>query len=250
MYIPIVIQSLLERNELGSFVKIPGKILHGVFYERPNRFLARVKVKNAVHESFVPNPGRMRELLTVGANVILLEVLKAHRKTRYDLIGVFFDDQIVSIDSRVPNKLVYTALQNHDLPEFSQYHQITPEYTYGDTRFDFLLTNRDTRCFLEVKSCTLVKDGVAMFPDAPTERGRKHLNALIKAQTEGYRACILFLIQRSDATLFTPNIETDPKFSQTLSTAVLEGVEAYAYHSEFTGTLITLRDKVKVTISQ
>lgn len=190
----------------------------------------------------------MHELLTVGAKVVLLEVLKEHRKTRYDLIGVFLNDQIVSIDSRVPNKLVYAALKNHDLPEFSKYHQITPEYTYGDTRFDFLLANKDARCFLEVKSCTLVKDGVAMFPDAPTERGRKHLNALIKAQTEGYRACILFLIQRSDATLFTPNIETDPKFGQTLNEAVLEGVEAYAYHSEFTGDLITLRDKVKVTL--
>jgi sugar fermentation stimulation protein A len=87
-----------------------------------------------------------------------------------------------------------------------------------------------------------------MFPDAPTERGRKHLKTLITAQTEGYRACILFLIQRSDATLFTPNIETDPKFSQALSDAVLQGVEAYAYHSEFTGNLITLRDKVEVTI--
>jgi len=233
---------------LVSFIKIEGKIIRGVFQERPNRFLALVKVEEMILPSFLPNPGRMHELLTPGTEVILREVLKENRKTDHDLIGVFYNGQMVSVDSRVPNKLVLEALKNRDITELSEYNIIKPEYGYGHTRFDFFLTNEHERCLLEVKSCTLVKDGVAMFPDAETERGRRHVRDLVKAKKEGYRACVLFIVQRTDAKVFTPNDETDPEFGKVLRDAAVEGVEVYAYYSEFIENKITLKGKVKVKL--
>jgi len=163
-------------------MKIEGRTLRGIFQERPNRFLALVKIENRILPSFLPNPGRMHELLTPGTEVVLREVLKENRKTDYDLIGVFHNGQMVSVDSRVPNKLILEALRNREIEELSDYNTIKPEYGYGHTRFDFFLANEHERCLLEVKSCTLVKDGVAMFPDAKTERGRRHVRDLAKAR--------------------------------------------------------------------
>jgi len=232
-----------------SFIKIEGKTLKGTFQERPNRFLALVKVEDTVLPSFLPNPGRMHELLTPGTEVILREMLKENRKTSYDLIGVFYNGQMVSVDSRAPNKLVLEALKNRDIKELSECNTIKPEHSYGHTRFDFFLANEHKRCLLEVKSCTLVKDGVAMFPDAETERGRRHVKDLVKATKEGYRACVLFIVQRTDAHVFAPNDETDPEFGKVLRDAAVEGVEVYAYCSEFVGNRIILKGKVKVELS-
>ncbi|MDH5662890.1 MAG: DNA/RNA nuclease SfsA [Candidatus Bathyarchaeota archaeon] len=231
-----------------SFIKIEGRTLRGVFQERPNRFLALVKVEDMILPSFLPNPGRMHELLTPGTEVILREVLKENRKTDYDLIGVFYNGQVVSVDSRVPNKLVLEALKNGDIEELSEYNVIKPEYGYGHSRFDFFLANGHQSCLLEVKSCTLVKDGVALFPDAETERGRKHVRDLVKAKKEGYRACMLFVVQRTDAHVFTPNDEIDLEFGKVLRDAAVEGVEVYAYYSEFVGNKINLKEKVKVEL--
>jgi sugar fermentation stimulation protein A len=233
---------------LVSFIKIEGKTLMGIFQKRPNRFLALVKVEDRILPSFLPNPGRMHELLTPGTEVILREVLKENRKTDYDLIGVFYNGQVVSVDSRVPNKLVLEALKNGDIEELSEYNIIKPEYGYGHTRFDFFLANEHESCLLEVKSCTLVKDGVALFPDAETERGRRHVRDLVKAKKEGYRACVLFVVQRTDADVFAPNDETDSEFGKVLRDATVKGVEVYAYYSEFVGNKITLKGKVKVAL--
>ncbi len=231
-----------------SFIKIEGKTLRGVFQERPNRFLALVKIEDMILPSFLPNPGRMHELLTPGTQVILREVLKEDRKTDYDLIGVFYNEQMVSVDSRVPNKLVLEALKNGDIKELSEYTIIKPEYGYGHTRFDFFLANEQESCLLEVKSCTLVKDGIALFPDAETERGRRHVRDLMKAKTEGYRACMLFVVQRTDARVFAPNDEVDPEFGKVLRNAAVVGVEVYAYYSDFVENKITLKGKVKVEL--
>jgi len=233
---------------LVSFIKIEGRTLKGFFQERPNRFLALVKVEGRILPSFLPNPGRMHELLTLGTEVILKEVVKENRKTNYDLIGVFYNGQMVSVDSRVPNKLVLEALKNRDIEELSEYNIVKPEYGYGHTRFDFFLANGHESCLLEVKSSTLVKDGVAMFPDAETERGRRHVRDLVKAKKEGYRTCVLFIVQRTDARVFSPNDETDPEFGKVLRGAAVEGVEVYAYYSEFTGDRITLKGKVRVEL--
>ncbi len=239
-----------------SFITIGGRTLRGFFRERPNRFLALVKVGNRILPSFLPNPGRMHELLTPGTEVILREVLKENRKTNYDLIGVFFNSHMVSVDSRVPNKLVLESLKNRDIDELSEYSIIKPEYRFGHTRFDFLLTKDHGGCLLEVKSCTLVKNGVALFPDAETERGRRHVRDLMKAKKEGYRACVLFIVQRYDAHLFAPNDETDPKFGKVLRDAAVEGVEVYAYKVEISPAnppfsfLIKLSNRLKVDLGK
>lgn len=224
-------------------------MLEGFFQERPNRFLALVKVKEKILPTFLPNPGRMHELLIPKARVILREVKGKQRKTSYDLIGVVHNNTRVSIDSRVPNRLVFEALKNHDIEELSEYNVVKPEYSYGHTRFDFFLATKHSRCLLEVKSCTLVKNGIAMFPDAVTERGRRHLLDLIKAKKEGYRACVLFLVQRTDAYVFSPNDETDPEFGKALRDAAAEGVEAYSYYSEFIKDKITLKGKLEVNLN-
>lgn len=231
-----------------SFIKIEGKTVRGFFQKRLNRFLALVKVEERVLPSFVPNPGRMHELLIPGTEVVLREVLREKRKTGYDLIGVLYEGQIVSVDSRVPNRLVLEALKNGDIEEVSDYLIIKPEYNYGHSRFDFFLANEKEKCLMEVKSCTLVEDGVAKFPDAKTDRGRRHMIDLMKAKKEAYRALVLFVVQRSDAKVFVPNDETDPEFGKTIRDAALEGVEVYAYYSEFAVNKIVFKEKVKVEL--
>jgi sugar fermentation stimulation protein A len=233
---------------LVSSIRVGRRTVRGVFLERPNRFLSMVRVGEEVMPCFLPNPGRMVELLVPGTKVILSEVLKEERKTCFDLVGVFYEGRLVSVDSRVPNRLVLEALRNRDLEEFLGYDVVKPEYGYGHSRFDFFLSSGKGRCLLEVKSCTLVEDGVALFPDAVTLRGRRHVTELAEALNEGYRACVLFVIQRTDARVFAPNDETDPKFSEALRDAASNGVEVYAYSSEFRENVITLRDRVPVRL--
>jgi len=233
---------------LVSVIKIEGKTVEGVFKERLTRFSALVEVGDKTIHSFLPNPGRMYELLIPGTEVVLTEVTGRGRKTSHDLIGVYYKGQRISVDSRVPNKLVLEALKNRDLPEFSEYAIIKPEHPYGHTKFDFLLSDGWKPCLLEVKSCTLVKDGVAMFPDAKTERGARHVKDLLRAKDEGYRACILFIVQRTDALVFSPADEVDPEFGRALRHAAKQGVEVYAYCSEFVGDEIILSGRVKVEL--
>jgi len=230
-------------------MRIRGKMVTGTFQERPNRFLALVRVNDAIVPCFLPNPGRLHELLVPDVKVILKEASKGNRKTPYDLIGVWAKDQKISVDSKVPNQLLLEALRNRELEEFSMYRAVKPEWNFGHTRFDFLLTDGMERCLLEAKSCTLVEGRRAFFPDAPTERGRRHILDLMEARRKGYRACILFLVQRTDAQRFSPNDAVDPEFGRTLRQAATEGVEVYAYSSEFTGDEIVLRGKVGVDLS-
>ncbi len=230
-------------------MKIHGEIITGFFKERLNRFSALVRIKDSLAPCFLPNPGRLKELLVPGVKVILKKVDGEGRKTSYDLIGVQKGGHGVSIDSRVPNKLVLEALRNGEIREFSKYRKIRPEWSYGHTRFDFFLTDGKEKCLLEVKSCTLVLNGKALFPDAPTERGRRHVRDLMDARQKGYRACVLFLVQRTDVKVFSSNDSTDPKFGKILRQAVAEGVEVYAYSSEFIDNEILLRDKVKVDLA-
>jgi sugar fermentation stimulation protein A len=233
---------------LVSILTIRERVIKAIFLNRPNRFLANVKLNNKILPVFLPNPGRMHELLKPGVKVSLRELKKKGRKTFFDLIAVFYDDQIVSVDSRIPNKLVFVALKEGDIEELRGYTEIKPEYGYDHARFDFFLTNNSESCLLEVKSCTLVKDGRALLPDAVTVRGRKHVKTLAEAKARGYRACVLFIVQRIDASVFSPNDEVDPKFGEALRKAVRKGVEVYAYSSEFTGNKIVLRGKLKVLL--
>jgi sugar fermentation stimulation protein A len=237
--------------KLMSFIEIEGSTLRGIFERRLTRFTALVRIDGKIVSCFLPNPGRLRELLVSGARVILRDCGSASkRKTAYDIIGVYRGEIAVSVDSRIPNKLVFQALKNGELPEFRGYSQVKPEYIHGRERFDFLLYGGPTSkpCLLEVKSCTLVRDGVAMFPDAPTERGTRHVLRLAKALNEGFRAAILFVIQRNDAEIFMPNDEIDPKFGLALREAIKQGVEVYAYSSFISSKRIILDGKVKVKL--
>lgn len=159
---------------LASFIEIKGKILEGVFERRLTRFSVLVNVDGEALPCFLPNPGRLRELLASKVRVVLKEsaARKGERKTVYDVIGVYSDDAVVSVDSRFSNKLVFETLKGGDLPEFRGYDAVKPEYSHGRARFDFLLYGRRAvkPCLLEVKSCTLVRKGVAMFPDPHRKR--------------------------------------------------------------------------------
>jgi sugar fermentation stimulation protein A len=234
---------------LPTFLEIEGNTLEGVFRKRLTRFSAKVEVGGKIVECFLPNPGRLSELLSHGAKVVLKEVFASGRKTVYDIVGVHHGGVVVSVDSRLPNRLVYEALKNGDLPEFAGYTEVKLEQRYGCAKFDFLLEGFGLKpCLLEVKSCTLVRDGVAMFPDAPTERGARHVLELAKALRDGYRAAVLFVVQRDDAHVFKPNDDLDPKFGRTLRMAAKDGVEVYAYTASFTGRRLVLGGKIGVVL--
>ncbi|MBS7621355.1 DNA/RNA nuclease SfsA [Candidatus Bathyarchaeota archaeon] len=235
---------------MTTFVEIKGNIVKGVFKKRLTRFSARVEVDGKIVECFLPNPGRLSELLFSGVKVALKEAMTVgFRKTVYDLVGVYHGGRVVSVDARVPNKLVFEALKNGDLPEFSGYKVIKPEHSYGRAKFDFFLEGFGLKpCLLEVKSCTLVRDGVAMFPDAPTARGARHVLELIKALEDGYRAAVLFIVQRDGAYRFTANDATDPKFGRALREAYRCGVEVYAYSASFVKNRVWLNGKVEVVL--
>lgn len=230
-------------------MRIVDSTIEAVFKERVNKFLTVAEVNRTSVPCFLPDPGRLEELLYPGVRVLLADRAKKYRKTRYDLIAVYHNGQLISLDSRIPNKLIFEALKNKRLDEFKEYLTIIPEYKFYDSRIDFMLDNGDKKCLLEVKSCTTVINGVALFPSAPTLRGRRHLIELMKAFEEGYRSCILFVVQRTDAKVLRPYDLIDQKFGEILRKAYNQGVEVYAYFSEFVGKEITIRGKIPVDLT-
>lgn len=202
---------------------IAKNLVSAIFIRRPNRFLGYVNINGEEIPCFIPDPGRLKELLYEGKKVFLINVRKKERKTQFDLIAVEHEGKIVSIDSRVPNKHVYNLLKNDKLFE-TKFDLIKPEYSYGRSRLDFFLRKNDDKYLIEVKGCNLVIDDIALFPDAPTTRGTRHVYELIESLKSGYIAAIFFVIQRSDAYKFKPNEETDPKFSEALYLAKNKGV--------------------------
>jgi sugar fermentation stimulation protein A len=183
----------------------------------------------------LPNSGRLTELLVPGRRVLLQECIGAAgrrpvRKTQYDLSLVALDGRWVSVDARLPNGLVAEALAERRMEPLLDYSSIRREVAFGRSRFDFLLEAPQRRpCLVEVKSVTLVLDGLGCFPDAVTQRGRRHLLELAAARREGHRAVVLFVVQRDDAVGMRPHDESDPDFGQALRSAAAEGVEIYAY---------------------
>jgi sugar fermentation stimulation protein A len=209
---------------------VPGEFRPARFVQRLNRFVAQVEIDGAVLEAHVPTSGRLGELLLPGAPVQVRKGTGSKRKTAWDLMLVKTGDTWVSLDSRLPNYLVGQLLREDELPPFAGARDIKAEYVFGESRLDFAFTDGDgQRTLVEVKSVTLVEEGVAMFPDAPTSRGARHLRELAQAVGEGYRAAVLFIVQRDDATEFAPNWRTDPAFAQALAEAEAAGVEIYAW---------------------
>ncbi len=194
-------------------------VLEGLFIDRPNRFTAHVELNGKIETVHVKNTGRCRELLLPGAEVYLTEPGTTSRKTRFDLIAVRKSNGILfNIDSQAPNKVVKEWLDGQG------YDTVIPEYRFGDSRIDFYMEHSDQRRLMEVKGCTLEIDGIGYFPDAPTERGTKHLRELINSLKQGYQAAAAFVIQMDGVTQVRPNIKTDPEFSSALQEAESAGV--------------------------
>jgi len=224
-----------------------GPLTHSTFKTRPNRFLGLAEVDGQVEECFIPNPGRLRALLLPGASVYLGKSEARARRTHWDLSLVDHGGVLVSVDSRVSNAVIKESIQAGLVPEFHGYRVDRHEPSFGDSRLDFRLTNGSAYALVEVKSCTLVVDSVALFPDASTERGTRHLRALGEALRLG-RSALVFLIQRGDALSLSPNKATDPAFTEALRGALLKGVEVYAYDSKVTQEGITINRRVPVNI--
>lgn len=226
------------------FIPLPG-MLEAIFVERKNRFVGLVKVAGRTVPAHVPSSGRMRELLFPGSTVYVAP-MPAGKRTQYRIHLARFGETLVSVDSLLPNRLVYLALARQALPQFSPYREIKREAAYGNSRFDLYLEGAGGGCFIEVKSVTLVVDGTAKFPDAPSERGRKHLQELAHAQAQGFRAAVVFVVQRDDARIFAPNRDTDPLFAQALGRAAAAGVEIYALSCRVTRQAVELHGYLPV----
>jgi len=221
-------------------------IVRGEFIQRFNRFAAEVAIDGVAQTVHVKNTGRCRELLIPRASVILEKSPNLQRKTRYDLVSVYKGDRLVNIDSQAPNKAFKEFLQAGGfLPDLSL---IKPEAAFGNSRLDFYLEAGPQRIFIEVKGATLEEEGVAMFPDAPTERGIKHIEELIKAKYLGYEAYIVFIIQMGGIRRFTTNSRTHPEFAEAVVMAERQGVRVIAMDCSVTEDSMEIKNRIKVVL--
>jgi len=204
-------------------------IVKGEFIKKINRFVGEVRLEGMVVNCHIPNTGRLGELLGPGVTVLLSDHSGSPRKYRYSLRLVYKGDRLFSIDSQLPNQLVFEAVEEGLIKELQGYGVKKRETLFGDSRLDFELEKSgEVPCLMEVKGVTLENHRIASFPDAPTARGIRHLGELVKAKAEGYRAIVLFVIQFEDPLCFTPNFQ-DPAFTKALTEASEKGVEVLAY---------------------
>lgn len=223
------------------------KIISGRFISRPNRFISYVDIGKERELVHVKNTGRCRELLVPGALVYLSVSDKAERKTKYDLIAVEKvtdkGDILINMDSQIVN-----GVAEEHLKRVFPYAKIKREVTFGNSRFDFYIENEGKRIFCEVKGVTLENDGIVSFPDAPTERGVKHLKELISAKEQGYGAMVLFVVQMTGAKYLTPNDQTHKEFGDILRKAYKEGVEIHAISCQITPDTIIPNEEMEVRL--
>ncbi len=213
-------QELTTMNEESGVIECK-------FVSRPNRFLVIAETNNRKTSAFCPNPGRMHELMVPGKKMFIRKARKpSKRKTSYDVIAVEHEGVLVSIDSNLPNRFLKEMLMGKELPQFASYNKVISEPSLYGGRVDFKLEGSSGITLIEVKSCTLVEHRHALFPDAPTTRGARHMISLAKALEEGLAddAAVVFVIQRPDADLFSPNDQTDPWFGDALRHAEKTGV--------------------------
>lgn len=241
----------------------------GIFVSRVNRFSALVTIDGQTTLVHIPNSGRMRELFIPGAICYLARRDKIGRKTSYDLILITTEHQahrdtptrsnllrqfqpaiyppvLVSIDSRLPPVLVSEAIKERKLLPFQMFNTIRREIKFERSRLDLFIESSDSSCLIETKSVSLVKNGVGLFPDAPTSRGTRHLEDLITARQQGIRSAMIFVVQREDVQVFSPNAPADPEFYTALLKALVEGVEIYAYCCQVTTTGINIKAPLPV----
>ena len=220
-------------------------VVSGIFQSRPNRFIAHVEIDGQLEICHVKNTGRCRELLVPGVQVWCQRFDNPNRKTKFDLIAVQKGDRLINMDSQAPNVAAREWLLSGGLGTVTE---LRPEYTHGDSRFDFSFLLEGRRCFLEVKGVTLENDGVCAFPDAPTRRGVKHLKGLTQAAQEGFGAFVLFVVQMSDVKYLRPHDETDPAFGSALRHAAENGVAVLAMDCAVAEDEMTIRLPVPVDL--
>jgi sugar fermentation stimulation protein A len=244
--------STLSKGTKGlsdTALKITGTIEEAIFLRRLTRFSCLVKRAEQEIEVHFPNSGRHRELLVEGHRVLLRQETRPGRKTNYDLIMVRHGSCLVSVDARVPNRILGRALDRFSLSEFTQYRRVLHEVRWGESRLDFLLLDGGLPQYIEVKSVTLIQDGQALFPDAPTSRGRRHLRELMAIAASGAEAANVFVIQRDDAESFAPHDQADPEYGQLLRQAAREGVRILAYKCCVSENQIRLKAPVPISLS-
>jgi sugar fermentation stimulation protein A len=220
--------------------------VRGIFKKRINRFIAEVVVKDKIEQVHVANTGRLKELLVEDAEILLSDDEKPERKTKYTLRIVRYSNRWVSIDSQLPNRLIYEWLTDGTITNGNKACHYKREVKNGDSRFDLYCKELDQ--FIEVKGVTLVVEGVAMFPDAPTTRGVKHVNHLKNHVLQGGRGAIYFLIQRNDAIRFSPFYENDPEFGQALKDAHASGVEIRAFIMKITESAFVFEGEIPIAL--
>ena len=218
-------------------------IMHGKFLSRPNRFIALVEMNGKEQICHVKNTGRCRELLIPGTHVILSAAKNPARKTAFDLVAVKKGDRLINIDAQAPNQATAEFL-----PTVFPKGAICPEYKIEDSRLDFCIETRDGPVYLEVKGVTLEEDGVAMFPDAPTLRGTKHLRTLTRLAMQEYKTYVLFVIQMECVSYFTPNRRTDPIFADALVEAAAAGVTLWARDCHITDNTMEIGSAVEIRL--
>ena len=221
-------------------------IVSGTFVSRPNRFIAEVEIDGEIKICHVKNTGRCRELLIPGVKVIFEHSSNPARKTEYDLIAVYKGKMLINVDSQAPNKVFgeWIKTSNH----FKNITLVKPEFTYGKSRFDFYIEADGKKILAEIKGVTLEDGGVVLFPDAPTERGVKHIKELCEARVNGFEAHVFFIIQMSECKYFTPNRTTHQEFADALAKAKAQGVEIHALTCEVTEDMLRIKNFTNVKL--
>ena len=217
-----------------------------IFLDRPNRFIANILIDNKIEICHVKNTGRCKEILIPNTICYVEECNNPSRKTKYDLIAVLKGERLINIDSQVVNKVFHEWLEKGNL--FKNIVFIKPECKYHNSRFDFYLETKNEKIFLEIKGVTLENDNIVAFPDAPTERGLKHVNELIDCVKDGYKAYVVFVVQMKDVLYFTPNNITHEAFGNALKLAEREGVNILALDCDVDSDSIEIRDYVEVRL--
>ncbi|AZO94633.1 DNA/RNA nuclease SfsA [Halocella sp. SP3-1] len=220
-----------------------------IFVKRSNRFIAHVLLDGKEEVVHVKNTGRCREILQKGRTVILEKARNKNRKTKYTLIAAYKNNKLINIDSQVPNQVVYEALKEGKIPDFKKIIRAKREVTFSNSRFDIFYETDEKKGFIEVKGVTLEENNIALFPDAPTNRGTKHVKEMVKAVKEGYQGVIFFLIQMNGINNFIPNKKMDPDFASALEYAEKQGVKILAYNTYISENQIELADKIMVNIT-
>jgi len=218
----------------------------GIFKSRPNRFIAEVEINGKIEVCHVKNTGRCKELLVPCATVYANYADSPSRATKYDLIAVEKGDLLINMDSYAPNIAFGEYLRQGKF--FENVTLIKPEAKYGTSRFDFYVETANSKSFIEVKGVTLEENGVAMFPDAPTERGIKHLNELAACIADGYDAYVVFVVQMKDIRHFTPNYKTHAAFGEALRKVMSMGVNAMAFDCEVTAEKMVVSERIPIKL--